>query len=180
MSVATFGWKHLGKVRPLFALPTLPNQESVWDYPRPPAIRPDSREILVVRKDSEQVLAKSNSTIRICETAGPPCFYIPRKDVRMDLLEQVIGKTSICEWKGNATYWKIAGSEDIVGWSYETPNNDYSAIKGYLSFYAGKVIAKVGDEAVVPQPSDFYGGWVTSEIIGPFKGDPIVTDIREQ
>lgn len=86
------------------------------------------------------------------------------------------GKSSGCEWKGVATYWREKVSGRIVGWSYENPNASYGVIKGYLAFYAGMVEATVDGERVIPQPSDFYGGWVTSNIVGPFKGDPRVTD----
>jgi uncharacterized protein (DUF427 family) len=177
--VNTFGWKWIGKGRPPFAFPldpTKPNQESVWDYPRPPAIRPSTQTIHVKSKTTSQTLAESTKTIRICETAGPPCYYVPTTDVALHLLEIVPGKTSGCEWKGMATYWREKGSGQVVGWSYDRPNPAFESIKGYLSFYAGKVVATVDGETVVPQPSDFYGGWVTSNIIGPFKGDPRVID----
>ena len=92
----------------------------------------------------------------------------------MDLLQSVVGKTSFCEWKGKATYWRLKSSGSVVAWSYETPNPRFQVIKDYLSFYAGKVACAVDGEAVKPQPSDFYGGWVTKNVIGPFKGDPSI------
>lgn len=100
----SFGWKNTGQLRPSFTFPTNSGEESVWDYPRPPAILQDSRHVQVVTLDpQQQLLVDSHRTIRILETASPPTFYIPREDCKMDLLQLVIGKTSFCEWKGIAT-----------------------------------------------------------------------------
>jgi uncharacterized protein (DUF427 family) len=112
---------------------------------------------------------------RVVETAGAPVYYFPPDDVRMDLLERG-DRTTACEWKGEAIYYHAAGSgrpRANVAWSYPDPNPGYEAIRDYLAFYAGRVDeAWVGDEQATPQPGGFYGGWVTSKIAGPIKGEP--------
>ena len=110
----------------------------------------------------------------ILETASPPSLYVPPQDVRMDLLARAQG-ASLCEWKGSATYWslRIDGHEvPNVAWSYENPFADFTQIGGYLSFYPSKLECHLGAHRVAPQPGGFYGGWVTPEIVGPFKGEP--------
>ncbi len=115
--------------------------------------------------------------LRVVETAGAPVYYIPPGDVRADRLGRGSGRTTVCEWKGVATYHSIVGARgtriDDAAWSYDDPNPGYEAIRGYLAFYAGRVDeAWVGDERASPQPGGFYGGWVTSRIVGPIKGEP--------
>jgi len=150
-----------------------PGQESVWDYPRPPRVEPVPERIRVVVDG----LAISDSTraVRVLETAGPPVYYLPRDDVRMDLLERSPHATQ-CEWKGAAAYYTLRlGSRQItnVAWCYPEPLRGYEAIRDHVAFYAGLVDeAWVGDERATPQPGRFYGGWVTSRIVGPFKGEP--------
>ncbi len=110
--------------------------------------------------------------MRVLETASPPTVYIPREDVRTDLLVRARGAT-ICEWKGSATYWSLDVDGCItpnVAWSYEEPFIEFADIRGYLSFYPNKVSCFVDDEPVRAQLGGFYGGWVTPEIVGPFKG----------
>ncbi len=150
-----------------------PGQESVWDYPRPPRVEagPDRLRVVV---DGE-VLADTTRGLRVLETAGAPVYYVPPADARMDRL-MASGHGSLCEWKGMAGYHSYVGAtrriEDIA-WSYADPNPGYEAIAGYLAFYAGRVDeAWVGDERATPQPGGFYGGWVTSRIVGPIKGGP--------
>jgi len=164
-------WKYTGEVRPPFAKEPGPGEESVWDYPRPPAIEPDIRPVTV--KLGDLILAKSSDTIKIKETAGAPVFYIPKSDINMDLVEKS-GRVTQCEWKGYGIHWHLKTAERLienVGWSYEKPFPDYKRIEGYLSFYPAKAECYVGDERVQPQPGGFYGGWVTSEIVGPMKGE---------
>lgn len=164
-------WRHRGRERPVFAIPPKAGQESVWDYPRPPRLVRDVRSVRVVHRD--QPVAESSRTMRVLETASPPTFYIPRQDVRVDLLVPGRG-SSHCEWKGEASYWSLrVGGEllENVAWSYENPYPEFAAIRGYLSFYPGHVECRVGGERVAAQPGGFYGGWVTSEIVGPFKGE---------
>jgi len=156
--------------RPNFAIAPGPGQESVWDYPRPPAIRRDSR--LVEVRDGDIVVARSSQAYKVMETASPPTFYIPAADVNIDVLEQISAST-YCEWKGSATYWALArDASEPVGWSYERPRPRFDAIKGYLAFYPGRVDCRVDGESAKTQAGRFYGGWITSEVVGPFKGEP--------
>jgi uncharacterized protein (DUF427 family) len=125
------------------------------------------------------VVADTTGGLRVLETAGPPVYYFPPADVRTDLLAPSPHRT-FCEWKGDASYWTLTiGARTIanVAWSYEEPSKGYEAIRGFLAFYARLVDeAWVGDELVTPQPGRFYGGWVTSRIVGPFKGEPGTAD----
>ncbi len=164
-------WKYTGQQRPDFATDIQPGEESVWDYPRPPAIKHDNRNIIIGERDN--IIAKSCNSLRILETAGPPTFYIPAKDIDIQLLRQVQG-SSFCEWKGNATYWALTDNtiKDVVAWSYTDPSSAFAAIKDHLSFYPGRIPCFVNGERVKPQPGHFYGGWVTKEIVGPWKGEP--------
>lgn len=156
--------------RPEFAVEPGPGQESVWDYPRPPAIRRDHR--LVEVRDGNAVVARSSRAYKVMETASPPTFYIPRDDIDFDLLEPV-SDTTYCEWKGTATYWALARNPgEPVGWCYERPRPRFDVIKGYLAFYPGRVDCSVDGEPASTQPGRFYGGWITSDVVGPFKGEP--------
>ena len=150
-----------------------PGQESVWDYPRPPRVEPVPERIRVVV--SGVTVVDSTRTLRVLETAGPPVYYLPPEDVRLDLLERTAHSTH-CEWKGDATYLSLRVGErriPSVAWSYLSPLPGYEAIRDHLAFYAGLVDeAWVGNERATPQPGHFYGGWVTSRICGPFKGEP--------
>lgn len=150
-----------------------PGQESVWDYPRPPRIEAVPERLRVVVDGV--ILADTTGGLRVLETAGAPVYYIPPADVRTDLLV-VSSHTSFCEWKGSARYVRYVGAArriDDVAWTYPTPTPGYEAIAGFLAFYAGRVDeAWVGDERATAQPGGFYGGWVTSRIVGPIKGEP--------
>lgn len=165
-------WSHRGSNRPPWAIDPGPGQQSVWDYPRPPRLEPDERPVRVVH--GSIVIAVSRRTIRVLETASPPTFYIPPRDVRLESL--VRGRrASHCEWKGTAAYWSLrtdGGEIPAVGWSYECPYEEFMAIRDYSSFYPAKLECYIGGERVQPQPGRFYGGWVTAEIVGPFKGEP--------
>lgn len=165
-------WKYTGKEHPPFAEEPGEGEESVWDYPRPPALERDSRLVIVEADDI--LIAKTDRAVRVLETASPPTFYIPPEDVNEDLLEKAPG-TSYCEWKGSATYWNIILNEQKLqkaAWSYHNPDSRFELIDGYYSFYPDKVRCFVDGERVKPQPGSFYGGWVTSEIVGPMKGEP--------
>jgi uncharacterized protein (DUF427 family) len=153
--------------------PVGPGQESVWDYPRPPSALVTPRHVVV--ELGGQVLADTRRAVRVCETSHPPVFYVPRADLAADLLEQ--GQHgSFCEWKGVATYWDavVAGRRAVsIGWSYEQPTPGFEHLTGAVAFYPGRVDrATVDGEVVRPQPGDFYGGWITDEVVGPFKGAP--------
>lgn len=168
---ARSGWKYYGQERPSFAKEPEEGEESVWDYPRPPALSKDDRLVQVYL--GETLIAESKNAIRILETASPPTFYIPKSDVQMDLLNSGTG-SSHCEWKGKATYWDISTPGKTIrqaGWSYEDPYEEFEKISGYLSFYPSKLRCMVNEERVKPQPGGFYGGWITSEIVGPVKGE---------
>lgn len=166
-------WLYNGETRPSFAIETNENQESVWDYPRPPICVLDNRSV-IVSTSCGKVIAETSNAVRVLETASPPTFYIPRTDVDFECLCLGSGR-SFCEWKGTATYWSVSvpGSEIAnVGWSYEDPTRQFTSIRQYISFYPGKLNCKVDDEEVRPQPGEFYGGWLTDEVFGPFKGEP--------
>lgn len=165
-------WRYRGQTRPPFALEPRVGQESVWDYPRPPAIQADTRHVIV--KVGEQVIADSINTIRVLETASPPAFYIPPSDINFSCLTNASG-SSLCEWKGAAHYFRLAGrksSREAIAWSYPTPFEGFEALANYLSFYPARVECYIDGERVQGQDGGFYGGWVTAEIVGPFKGEP--------
>jgi uncharacterized protein (DUF427 family) len=147
--------------------------ESVWDYPRPPRVEASDRRVRVVVDGI--VVADTRRALRVLETSHPPGWYIPPEDVRMDLLRPTARRT-VCEFKGNASYYTIgAGGRDRVdaAWTYLHPLPGFEAIAGAIAFYPGRVDeAWVDDERVVPQAGDFYGGWITSDVTGPFKGGP--------
>ena len=147
--------------------------ESVWDYPRPPKFEVYPGFIEVHHNGC--VLAKSSSTFRVLETSHPPVFYIPPRDIMMELLIMT-ARTSSCEFKGMAVYFDLVWPDikiENVAWAYEDPRRGYEAIKDHLAFYPSKLDAcYVDGEKVKPQEGEFYGGWITSNINGPFKGGP--------
>ncbi len=165
-------WEYRGQNRPPFAEQPATGQESVWDYPRPPRLIPDHRKIRVCL--GELRIAETCRAYRVLETASPPTFYLPPEDVRQDLLVPCSG-SSVCEWKGVAKYWALKSGEGAgtaVGWSYPQPRDAFACIAGYFSFFPGRVECYVDGERVKPQPGHFYGGWITREVVGPFKGPP--------
>ena len=166
-------WRYTGKGRPEFAVMPGPGQESVWDYPRPPRIEPDARRVQV--SCAGVTLADTTRCLRVLETASPPTFYLPMEDVRMEYLHPCTG-SSLCEWKGCARYWSVYLRDSFIAeraaWSYPVPYDDSKSIAGYVSFYPAKVDCCVAGVRVTAQPGGFYGGWVTPEIVGPFKGLP--------
>lgn len=165
-------WQHTGQARPPFAEVPRAGQESVWDYPRPPALVDDPRRVRV--RAGEVVVADSVRAVRVLETASPPTFYLPPEDVASDLLQRAPG-SSVCEWKGRAAYWTVAlpGGRrlEAAGWSYPQPDARFARIAGWLSFYPVRLCCTVAGERVRPQPGGFYGGWLTDEIAGPVKGE---------
>ncbi len=150
-----------------------PGQESVWDYPRPPRVERTERRVRVVH--AGRTVADTTGAWRILETSQPPAFYLPPHDVDLGLLRLAPG-TSFCEWKGAATYWDVVVDGAVAegaAWSYTTPTHTFSAIHDHLAFYPQRVDACfVDDEQVVANDGNFYGGWVTSHVVGPFKGAP--------
>ncbi|HZM66176.1 MAG TPA: DUF427 domain-containing protein [Nakamurella sp.] len=161
-------------VRPL---PPGPGQESVWDYPRPPALELWSRHVVVRVGDSP--VAESRSAWRVMETSHPPTWYVPRVDVRENRIRRSRSRSATCEWKGAASYWDVAEVDrgvltwrEAVAWSYESPTPRFVPITGFLSFMPGAVDCFIDGEQVRPQSGGFYGGWITSDVVGPFKGEP--------
>ena len=146
-------------------------QESVWDYPRPPRLERESRPARVVLSGKE--VAYTEGPLRVLETSHPPGIYLPR-DAFLPGVLAGHPKSTVCEYKGVASYWDISvGERRATGaaWSYESPNIGFEAMAGYVSVYPNLVDAcYLGDELVVAQDGDFYGGWITGEIVGPFKG----------
>ncbi len=146
-------------------------QESVWDYPRPPRVEATGKRVRVIFNGV--VIADTTNAKRVLETSHPPAYYIPQADIRMEHLKQT-PKRTFCEYKGSAGYWKLSVGErtsEDVAWSYAAPNSGYEAIKDHLAFYVSRVDeCYVDEERVTAQAGDFYGGWITSEIVGPFKG----------
>lgn len=154
-------------------LPVGPGQESVWDYPRPPRLEPVAKRIRIVV--SGQELVATTAAYRVLETSHPPTYYLPPGDFDRSLLVAGVGR-SFCEWKGQAQYWSVQVGDRVIencGWSYPNPTARFAAIKDYLALYCAAMDAcYVGEEQAKPQPGGFYGGWVTNDLVGPFKGEP--------
>lgn len=153
-------------------IPPGPGQESVWDYPRPPRLERVADRIRILFAGA--VLADTTAAWRVLETSHPPTWYLPRSDVAPDALQPSALRSTWCEWKGAATYWDVASTPAGSGaaWSYEHPSPGYEAITGHLAFSPRLLECSVDGEAVVPQPGDFYAGWITADVVGPFKGIP--------
>lgn len=150
-----------------------PGQESVWDYPRPPRLERSHRQIKVVF--NQVTIASSCNTYRVLETSHPPSYYIPPEDIKMEYLQAVALGRSFCEWKGLAGYYNLQVQEKKVSnaaWYYPQPTTEFAPIKDYVAFYPSKMDAcYVDDQLVKAQAGDFYGGWITDDIVGPFKGE---------
>jgi uncharacterized protein (DUF427 family) len=150
-----------------------PGQESVWDYPRPPRLEPSKKHIEVFFKGI--ALADTRRAWRVLETSHPPTYYIPAEDIQMDYLSPC-EKASWCEWKGRAIYYDVVTRDKIrekAAWTYPSPSSPFKAIQDHVAFYAWSMDRCLVDgELVRPQPGNFYGGWITNDIVGPFKGEP--------
>lgn len=153
--------------------PPQPGQESVWDYPRPPRLEPTTKHIQVVCNGV--TIADTHRAYRVLETSHPPVYYIPLEDIQQDYLLPS-PRTTFCEWKGTGSYYTLSvGDRQLpnVAWYYSDPTPDFAPIKNYVAFYAAPMDGcYVDGEKVTPQPGNFYGGWITSDIVGPFKGEP--------
>lgn len=160
-------WKYQGNERPPFAIRPGSTQESVWDYPRPPALMADNRTVEVRGKDGT-LIARCDSSIRVLETASPPTFYVAPEAI-LEPLTAIEG-LSFCEWKGRASYFSHQNVR--LAWRYDNPSDRFMLIDGWYSFYASLADCFVDGEQVQAQDGDFYGGWITPEVVGPFKGDP--------
>lgn len=149
-----------------------PGQESVWDYPRPPRLEDSTRQIKVVFNG--EVIAETRRARRVLETSHPPSYYIPPEDIRMEFLSGT-GRRSLCEWKGQAAYYTITVGDRTASnaaWYYPNPTPAFAALKDHVAFYPSRMDAcYVDGELVRAQAGDFYGGWITNDIVGPFKGE---------
>jgi len=149
------------------------SRESVWDYPRPPRVEASTRRIRV--EFGGVTIVDTNRSMRVVETSHPPVYYVPVSDVPAEFLIPSSRRTS-CEFKGTASYSHLAveGHQSLdAAWLYEDPSPGYEELEGMIAFYPGRVDrCLVDEEVVIPQEGDFYGGWITSEIVGPFKGGP--------
>jgi uncharacterized protein (DUF427 family) len=150
-----------------------PGQESVWDYPRPPRLERVAKRLRVVVAGIS--IADTTSGFRVLETSHPPVYYIPAGDVTPGVLTEN-ARTSYCEFKGTATYLDLTiGDRTIrdVAWTYRNPSARFAEIRDCVAFYASRVDeCYVDDERVLAQAGDFYGGWITRDVVGPFKGEP--------
>lgn len=149
-----------------------PGQESVWDYPRPPRVEPAPHQIEVYFNGV--LLAATQRAWRVLETSHPPTYYLPPEDIRMEFL-MATARTSRCEWKGSAHYYTVRVRERTAidaAWAYSRPVAAFAALAHCVAFYAGQMDRCLVDgELAQPQPGGFYGGWVTSKVVGPFKGE---------
>ncbi len=146
-----------------------PGQESVWDYPRPPACVASDR--LVVVRLGDEIIAETRGAYRVLETSHPPTWYVPPGDVRPGTLASSDARSTFCEWKGAATYYDVLGLQ-AAAWCYERPTHGFEAIGGYLAFSPSRLQCEIDGERVRPQEGGFYAGWITSDVVGPFKGGP--------
>jgi uncharacterized protein (DUF427 family) len=160
-------------MRPQPATPG-PGQESVWDYPRPPRLERVNQRIRVVF--GGQTIASSLRTFRVLETSHPPTYYLPPEDIIDGALQPSGTRPSWCEWKGVAVYFTVVGGDyeaTDAAWAYPQPSVGFTDMADHVAFYCSLMDeCWVGDEQATPQPGGFYGGWVTSQVVGPFKGVP--------
>ena len=172
LEAARAHWNWRGQSRPPFAVTPGPGQVSVWDFPRPPRVVMDTREVVIRWGDVE--VARTRRATLVLETSHPPGFYIPWEDVQRTLLRAQEGG-SFCEWKGPATYWSLVKGSAVlpgVAWSYAKPLEGAEALADCVAFYPTNLDCTVAGARVTPQPGGFYGGWITPELVGPFKGEP--------
>jgi uncharacterized protein (DUF427 family) len=148
-----------------------PGQESVWDYPRPPKLEDSNDHIRIIFNGV--TIADTHRAKRVLETSHPPVYYIPPEDIKMGYFVPT-ARNTYCEFKGNASYYTIKVGEKTVShgaWYYRHPSFGYESLADYIAFYPGKMDAcYVNDEKVQSQEGDFYGGWITDKVVGPFKG----------
>jgi uncharacterized protein (DUF427 family) len=148
--------------------------ERVSDYPRPPRLEPAGRRVRIVL--GGETIADTGEALRVLETFHPPTYYLPATAFRPGALVPGGARGSWCEWKGRARYWTVVGGDKVAenaAWGYPDPVPAYAALRGFVAVYAGPMDAcHVGEERVLPQPGGFYGGWITADLVGPFKGGP--------
>ncbi len=147
---------------------------SVWDYPRPPALVPTGRRVRI--EIGGVVIADSDRALSVLETSHPPTVYIPPQDIDFTCVTPSPSRSTFCEWKGAASYWDVRSGdreELAVAWSYPAPSARYADLRDHLAFYPGRMDrCRLDDEIVRSQEGDFYGGWITDDVLGPFKGGP--------
>ncbi|WP_183942725.1 DUF427 domain-containing protein [Sphingomonas sp. BK580] len=153
--------------------PVGPEQESVWDYPRPAVAERSDRRVRIVH--SGETVADTCAAVRTLETSHPPSWYVPPDDVARELLRPST-RRSFCEWKGEAVYWHLAVGDTLlrdVAWSYPDPTPGFASLRDHLAFYAAPLDrCTIDGEPATPQPGCFHGGWITPDVVGPFKGVP--------
>ncbi|HIK22385.1 MAG TPA: DUF427 domain-containing protein [Thermosynechococcus sp. M3746_W2019_013] len=154
-------------------MPPAPGQESVWDYPRPPRLEPTAKHLRVVFNGV--VIADTQRGQRVLETSHPPVYYFPPEDVQLQYLVPSARQT-FCEWKGQGAYYHVKVGDrqaENAAWYYPKPTPAFAPIRNYIAFYAALMDeCTVDGVVVIPQPGGFYGGWITPDIVGPFKGAP--------
>jgi len=150
-----------------------PGQESVWDYPRPPRVESSAERVQLVL--GGQTIVDTTQSVRVLETSHPPVYYVPRFAFAPGSLEPAPG-SSFCEFKGVAGYLTVRGGSavaDGAAWYYPEPSPGFEALIGMIAVYPGRMDSvEVDGERVLPQAGGFYGGWITSRVVGPFKGEP--------
>jgi uncharacterized protein (DUF427 family) len=161
----------LGRPKPIVPAP---GQESVWDYPRPPAI--EASTDLVEVTFAGILICSTTRTVRVLETSHPPTYYLPFDDLAMEHFRPGSPSKSLCEWKGEASYLTLQIGDRVeadVAWTYMHPTQRFASINRSLALYPGRMDeCRVNGEIVQPQAGGFYGGWITSRVVGPFKGEP--------
>lgn len=161
-------WRYSGAEKPSFAVPPAEGQESVWDYPRPPRIERMAQ--LVEVRIGDDVIARTRTARRVLETGSPPTYYIDPRDIAVGLLVKS-DSGSFCEWKGTASYYSLKAGDADVGWYYPDPFPEFEDIRDFVAFYPARVECYLDGVRVKAQSSPFYGGWVTPEIVGPFRDE---------
>ncbi|MCZ6711555.1 MAG: DUF427 domain-containing protein [Gammaproteobacteria bacterium] len=165
-------WRYRGDERPVFAEASGSDEESVWDFPRPPRLESVVEALRVER--GERVVAATRHGVRILETAGAPTYYFPPEDVDATLLLDLDDRSE-CEWKGLATNFCLSDEPrdmGLAGWRYDSTFAEFESIRGWFAFHPGVLSCFIADEQVRPQPGGYYGGWVTKRLRGPVKGGP--------
>ncbi|CEJ46318.1 DUF427 domain-containing protein [Umezakia ovalisporum] len=154
-------------------IPPQPGQESVWDYPRPAILQDTDKHLKVICNGI--ILGETTRGKRVLETSHPPTYYFPPEDIKLEYLVETPRK-NICEWKGAYQYYHIhIGDKQIkyAAWRYFAPTPNFLSMEKYYGFTAALMDAcYVNGQLVIPQAGDFYGGWITADIVGPFKGGP--------
>jgi uncharacterized protein (DUF427 family) len=170
IAAARSKWQYRGQQRPGFAEATTGDQQSVWDFPRPPRIEAVSSRLSVTDPGTSRCVAETLRGLRVCETAGAPTYYFPADAVDLQFMVRE-GHSSVCEWKGRAVGYAVFG-EPAQAWCYESVFPEFARIRGWFGFYPTRLACFIDSQRVTPQPGGFYGGWVSVGLRGPIKGEP--------